>query len=499
MIPASLVLGLLLLMSPAGAQDSDCPTPQAALRSWQEALAGPLADPSGAVRCLDVPEELAGRGPQLAVQLQQVLEADARTLDPGSLPDEPGHLDADGRPRLTPFPDLPEIYLEAREGSWRWSRETLRSVPVLYQGRYPGVSWALQSVLPPLFFYRILGAYPWQLLYLSLLVAVALAAGRLAQRLLTTELRHLSTRFNVPVDPSVWTRTRRPITAAAISGLLVWGVPGLHLDRDLTRVLVFLLQVSVSVSVVFVAYRLVGEFERLAARWAQNTQGKMDDQVIPLLARMARVVVVVLGVLFVLQNQGVDVGSLLAGLGLGGLAVALAAKDTVENLFGSLTIFMDRPFQVGDWIVVDTDVSGEVEEVGMRSTRIRTLEKSLVSIPNGRLANSNVNNLGRRPVRRVQTTLSLPCDTPVEKIEEFTARLRAILATRKQVAQDSVEVVFHTFNASSLDLLVIFFLEVQTYHDELAARQDVFLAFLRTARESGVSFAYPTTRVIMDP
>jgi MscS family membrane protein len=197
------------------------------------------------------------------------------------------------------------------------------------------------------------------------------------------------------------------------------------------------------------------------------------------------------GVIFVLQNMDVDVGSLLAGASLGGLAFTLAARDTVANLFGSISIFADRPFQVGDWVIIEGH-EGVVEEVGMRSTRIRTFYSSLVSIPNSVVANAAVDNYGMRQFRRCMVTLGVTYGTTPAQMRAFVEGIRAILQANERVRKDAYEVSFRNFGASGLEVLLYFFFSTDTWSDELAQRENIFLEVLRLAEQLDVHFAFPT-------
>src|SRR5690606_24921192 len=139
---------------------------------------------------------------------------------------------------------------------------------------------------------------------------------------------------------------------------------------------------------------------------AESTDSKLDDQLVPLLRKAMKIFVVLVGALFLLQNLDVNVASLVAGLGIGGVAVALAAKDTIANFFGSLMIFIDRPFQIGDWVKIG-ETEGIVEVVGFRSTRVRTFYNSLVTVPNAHFTEAAIDNLGMREYRRTSTVLNL--------------------------------------------------------------------------------------------
>jgi MscS family membrane protein len=275
-------------------------------------------------------------------------------------------------------------------------------------------------------------------------------------------------------------------TAVALPGIREIG-----LSIELTRSLSFVVKLVVVASVVVVAFRLVDVFTGYLAGKAETTDTKLDDQLVPLIRKATKVALTLIATLFILQNLDVDVGSLLAGLGLGGLAFALAAKDTLANLFGSFTIFLDRPFQIGDWVIVG-GVEGTVEEVGFRSTRVRTFYKSVVTVPNSKIADSVVDNMGIRSFRRFKVMLGLTYDTPPDKVQAYVEGVRAILHANPMVWQDYFEVHFNRMSASSLDVLVYAFLDVTTWTDELSQRHNMLLEFMRLADTLGVSFAFPT-------
>jgi MscS family membrane protein len=212
---------------------------------------------------------------------------------------------------------------------------------------------------------------------------------------------------------------------------------------------------------------------------------------VPLIRRALKVFIVAVGAIFVLQNLNVDVAGLVAGLGLGGLAFALAAKETVANLFGSATIFADRPFHIGDWVRIG-DAEGIVESVGFRSTKIRTFYNSVVSIPNSTVANAIVDNLGARVYRRCRTVLGVRYDTTAEQVQAFVDGIRAIITNNPHTRKDYYEIHFNDFGASSLNILVYFFLKVPSWSEELRQRHNVLLEILRLAKALGVEFAFPT-------
>lgn len=213
---------------------------------------------------------------------------------------------------------------------------------------------------------------------------------------------------------------------------------------------------------------------------------------LPLIKKAARVFLIVVGVILVIQNLGYSVGSLLTGLGIGGLAVALAAQESLSNFFGSVSIATDRPFKVGDWIHVAGKLEGTVEEVGLRSTKVRSFARSQLTIPNKILANEIIENWSRMPQRRVRHTVGVTYETSPEAMELLVEDVRAILRSDEGVHPDKIMVYFTEFGASSLDLLVNYFTIALDIESHLAVRQRINLAIMRAVAARGLSIAFPT-------
>ena len=213
--------------------------------------------------------------------------------------------------------------------------------------------------------------------------------------------------------------------------------------------------------------------------------------ILPYFKKIFKGIVLVIFSLLFLQNIGLNVNSLLASLGIGGLAFALAAKESIGHFFGGLSVILDKPFYVGDWIVCK-GVEGVVEDIGFRSTKIKTFYDSVVTVPNSQLANSMIDNLGQRTARRTRATLDLTYDTPPEKIEAFVEGLKSIIKSNPYTRKDYYQCYFSGFASHSLQVFVNFFLKVSNWDEELLQRQNIFLEVLRLGKELGVDFAFPT-------
>jgi len=210
-----------------------------------------------------------------------------------------------------------------------------------------------------------------------------------------------------------------------------------------------------------------------------------------MIRKTLKVFVTVIGITFIASNLNLNVSSLLASLGLGGLAFALAAKDVVQNLFGSFTVIMDQTFHTGDWIIVN-DIEGSVEEVGLRSTKIRTFYDSLITLPNSIFITAKVDNMGNRKYRRLKCTVSLTYDTHPDKIEAFCEGIKELVRLHPYMRKDYFHVYLNSLGASSLDVLVYVFWETPDWSTELRERQRFLLDILRLAKSQNIDMAFPT-------
>ena len=246
--------------------------------------------------------------------------------------------------------------------------------------------------------------------------------------------------------------------------------------------------------VAWTIFRLLDAVAVLLSELAARTDSRLDDQIVPLLRKATKTFVAVLAFILIAQNLGYSVSGLLAGLGIGGLALAMAAKDTLANLFGSLMILIDRPFHVGDWITFPGG-DGVVEEIGLRSTRVRTFAKTVVSIPNQSLANATVENHSLMPKRRIKFTLGVTYASSVDQVKELVTAIEAYLRGNPDIDQEFMLVKFTEFNDSSLDLFIYCFTASTDWTKHLSVRQDVNLKIMELVEERGMSIAFPTQTV----
>jgi MscS family membrane protein len=294
--------------------------------------------------------------------------------------------------------------------------------------------------------------------------------------------------FKALLKPAEWAMMLGGIFVA----LLIFPLPSEPVD--IARFVDALMKgVAVSL-VIWFAIRMLDGLTDVWAVKASSTETKLDDQLVPIVRRSGKAFLFIIGVVLVLQNMGYSVGSLLAGLGIGGVAFAMASKDTVANLFGSLVIFLDKPFQIGDWIEMG-DLEGTVEEVGLRTTRVRTFANSLITVPNLLFTTKSINNWSRMKKRRIKMTIGVTYDTPPKKMEALVMKIRKIIEDDEKIHNDFYLVNFDSFGPSSLDVFIYCFTVTTVWAEFLQAKQEFMLKIMGAVSELGLSFAFPTQSI----
>ncbi len=256
-------------------------------------------------------------------------------------------------------------------------------------------------------------------------------------------------------------------------------------------------QVGIAISITWIILRIVDFFGLILMHRASLTESKTDDQLVPFIKEAIKVIVVILSIFFTLGAVfKLNIASLIAGLGIGGLAIALAAKESLENLLGSFTIFLDKPFVIGDLIRIGS-LEGHVEKIGFRSTRIRTLEKSYVTVPNKKLVDSELDNLSLRIQRRAKFDVGLTYDTPSEKIKLIVADIQKYIENHSHILKEETRVRLNEFGSSSINIMVLYFVDTLEYDVYLDVREEINYKIIEIVNAHGSSFAYPTTTVLV--
>jgi len=450
---------------------------------------------------------------ELAQTLYAVLNRTAM-IDTGEFPASGDPEIAGGRwvwsksPPSDPDMEI-ELVFTKGGGGWSFAGETLEEVAVWHEalkdqppvGEYlkdlPFLErkrWEFRNSLPQGMRDKAFLLENWQ--WLGILILVFL--GVLAERIISMLVSRLALRAagRVSIDEEIFGNFKRPFGLLMIAAIFRWTLPLLGLEPEHHRILLFAAGFVLAVAGVWTAYRIVDVICAYFSNKAELTDNTFDDMLVPLLERTLKILITIIGLVYVASLLSGDLYGIIAGLSIGSLAVGFAAKDSIENLFGTFTVLLDKPFALGDYVAIGS-VEGSIEQVGFRSTRVRTAYNSLVTIPNSRFINSDVDNYGARQYRRIKTMLGMTYDTPPSKLEAFCEGVRELIRRHPHTRKDSFHVYVHEFGPNSIDVMLYCFIETQDRSTELQERERLYLDILRLAETLKVEFAFPTQTVHM--
>jgi len=437
-----------------------------------------------------------------AIQLKQILDGMGLYVHLEKVPKNPDFIDTTtNKPYYTPFPDeLPEVYLEKIDGRWYYSLETVARVPAIHKKVYPFGTDLLLNILPAhigqkevfgISLAQYLGAL---LLFLTLYILYWLL-GFLIRPL----VRYLSrSRLNPGLIPDTLIRNIARLTSVLIVlQALKYLLPTLLFAPSFMADLVRGVKIILTIVWLLLLLRIFDVVMLYMTHIAEKTTSKLDEQLMPILKKIGQIGLATIAILRILSLLDVNVTALIAGVSIGGLALALAAQDTVKNLIGSAMIFMDQPFQIGDWVEAN-GIAGTVVEVGFRTTRLQQIDSSIIAVPNGTIANAAVKNLGVRKYRLMNTLIGVTYDTPPELLEKFIEGLKEIILRHPATHKENFYVHFHELAGSSLNIYFRVSLEVTDFAGELKAKETILFSIVRLAQALGISFAFPSTSVYVE-
>lgn len=330
------------------------------------------------------------------------------------------------------------------------------------------------------------------------IILLTLVFRGLLTRFIFANLKQLAKRTRWQHDDQFLEAMEKPVSAFFLVTGIYLAIAVLPVDVEWSG-LIHTLYRGISILVVFWGlFRLsdvvVDVFSDLSAASGSDSFRGFGS----LIKKSLRVFIIVVGVVMVIDNLGYNIGGILATLGIGGAAFAFAAKDTIANVYGSIALALDRPFRVGDWIQVGDRVDGDVEEIGLRSTKVRTWPKTVISIPNAVLANEMIDNWSRMPKRRVKQVVGVTYETAPETMEQIVEGIREILRNDEDVHQDFILVNWTDFGSSSLDILVYYFTKTKAWLEYMDIRQRINVRIAQLVKEHGSSVAFPTRTLYLE-
>ncbi|KXX67613.1 mechanosensitive ion channel family protein [Flammeovirga sp. SJP92] len=435
---------------------------------------------------------------KLAIELKLVYTQKGIYLNSQDLPLEKNYIDPKSKTeRYSISHRLPNIYLEKqRNGQWKYSVYSTNQIHELFKETYPSFTRELVVYTSSLQQSkgRFLGIRLWQwitilgiLLFSYLFYIISFwFTDQIVQRIFIRLKKEQFAKIALP-------KWRRPISISFIMMLWYYITPFLLLPSIVSYGLTLIIK---AIFCFYVTILFIHSADLLVIRigYFSNKSQAVDANLLPIFRVIFRIIAIALGVLTTLYLYGFDITHLITGISFGGVALAFAAQDTIKNFIGSVMLFTDKPFEVGDWIVVKGQ-EGIVEEIGFRTTRIRTFANSLVNIPNGSMSDSDIDNLGKRQYRRFKTYLTIPYGTPTEKIEMFIKAVKKAVEDHPTTRKDFYEVRLNNFGASALEILLYIFFECRDWSEELQSREYLMLKILRIAESMGIEFAFPTQTI----
>jgi MscS family membrane protein len=473
-------------------------SPRAAVAAFLE-LTGKARYEEAAVHLL-LDDAKRARGPELAERLRAVLDRrlplDVEAMSPSSEGNRDDGLPA-GTESLGNIPNaqagLDPVYLvrvrDAGGVRWVFSRRTVGHIDDWYDALED--RW-IRGYLPQVLLRHGPGCLLWwQWLALPVLALVGWVGGRLLASLTRGLLHRLVLRTTSDWDDRILARTAPALTllwAALVTAALL---PFLALTPGAERVVQSVLSAGVGLAIFWAIWRSTNVAVSILMRAPAAVEDASVRSLVSIGGNLVKIFVVVGAALATLSAFGYPVNTVLAGLGIGGIALAFGAQKTVADLFGSIALAADRPLHIGDFVKID-DFTGNVERIGLRSTQIRTLDRTLVSLPNGQLADKRIETFGARDRIRLAATLGIRYGTTREQMAEAVAGFERVMRAHPKIWPDVVVARFSGFGPSSLDIEILCWFQTRDYNEFRDCRQEVLLGFMKVVEDAGTGFAFPT-------
>jgi MscS family membrane protein len=436
----------------------------------------------------------------LAVKLKKVYDGMGLFVPVNKVPDNPDYIDSlSKKHRYVIFSErLPHIYVEKINNNWYYSPDSYDEILKLYKEVYPFGDDLLQRIIPSFGNKKALGLYIWQYIGFLVIIIISILLYFIFLKLLKPILvflidKILRKHLELPVK---YEKTTRVFSLLLVFSLMKYAFALLKLPIKISSFLTISLDIVDVVLLSFLIYRIFDIILEFLSTLAKATSSKMDDQVLPIIRQIVKILIITGAVIKFLILLNINVTALIAGVSIGGLALALAAQDTVKNLIGSLMIFIDKPFQVDDWVEID-NMAGTVTEVGFRSTRIKQLDTSIISIPNGIISNKALTNKGLRVFRLFETTIGLTYDTPRLQLQYFIDGLRKI-AIKHDMISENYYIYLKDLGDFSINILFRVYLKTNDYKHELALKEEITFLIMELAETLNVRFAFPSQTIYVE-
>jgi len=299
------------------------------------------------------------------------------------------------------------------------------------------------------------------------------------------------------VDDYILDEFKKPIRTLIIAIGLYIALISLPFKEITETIITKLFRVSIIIIITWGLYNVAGTYEWIYDKLGAKLNLKSQKILKPFISRIIRVIIISICIAIIAEEFGYSISAFIAGLGIGGIAIAMAAKDSLANIFGGISILIDKPFDIGDWVVF-SNIEGVIEDINFRSTKIRTFEKALITIPNSKVSENAITNFSKRGIRRVRFYLGLTYSTSSYKIERVVDNVKYMLLQHPDVDSEMILTNFEIFNDSSLDILIQYFAKAVDYNEYLNIKQDINLKIMDILEQEKVEVAFPSTSLYFE-
>ena len=439
----------------------------------------------------DIPKE---QRIDLAENLKQILDAKGILIVVSGIPNDPEYRDSlSGNQTYVVTRELPSLTVEKYNNNWFYSKRTSTEIPVLFKKTFPAWSHGIINNIPDVLKTHFLGVEIWKFIGLLTILIISFLLFKIFEKGIDKFMQisiwdrlHIEDRHLPKLH-----RLARYFGIIFFIGLIRYFLPILVFNINISRPIFQLINIVFTFVAMLAVLKITDIIGVYLRKLTAATASKIDDQLMPIAVKGAKVAVIIMGIFRILYLLDVNITALIAGLSIGGLALALAAQDTVKNLIGSVMIFFDRPFHIGDYIMA-MDFEGTVEEVGFRSSRIRKVDNSLITVPNGNLTNATMINYGIRKFRLFETNLGFTYNSDPKNISAFIDDLKGFFNQYTHIQEENHFVYLRYLSASSIDVFVRAYIDAPTFKDELAYRQELIFTIMEKVKSNNLSFAYPS-------
>ena len=446
----------------------------------------------------------------VAKRIKEIFDGNGLIIDFSKVPIDANYVDTvdfgvrtleHNANRYAPFPvRLPEVYIEKYGRNWYFSEETVENLDKVYKETFPiEFSW-FNERFPEFFKATVNDILIWKPIAVLITLIISVILFYILEPLMFFVLRLFQRLFFRKISDgrtmAILHELAKPIVFIVIIRFINKVLPSLQMVK-LNALMLTGLRIAETVFWIFVVLKLLKVVLNFYHEHNAEEKTKLDRQLAPILNKVMQGIVVLIGFLHILTLFGVDPTTVLAGASIGGVAVAFAAQDSVKNLIGTMVIFLDKPFQLDDWIEFG-GVEGSVERVGFRSTKIRAADTTLFQVPNSKISEADINNKGLRVFRRYTTEVGVRYDTPPELMEAFIEGIKKLIALHPSTKSQSYNVNFTSFGDSSLNIMINVYFKGLDWGQEQESKHILHMGIVRLAASLGVEFAFPSTTMMIE-